>query len=80
MRNSNAHIHNCSVGSDVIISNIGDYIANYNIEDNVIIKDCGRIHTEGNRLSGMEQRLPFSMRPEEELSGSGTIYPHMKLI
>ena len=44
---SNAHIHNCSIGSNVIISNIGDYIANYVIGDDVIIKNCGKIHTEG---------------------------------
>jgi carbonic anhydrase/acetyltransferase-like protein (isoleucine patch superfamily) len=44
---SNAHIHNCEIGSDVLISNIGDYIANYCIEDDVIIKNCGKIHTEG---------------------------------
>jgi carbonic anhydrase/acetyltransferase-like protein (isoleucine patch superfamily) len=43
----NARLHNCNVGSDVIISNIGDYIANYNIEDNVVIRNCGKIHTEG---------------------------------
>jgi hypothetical protein len=43
----NAHLHNCTVGSNVIISNIGDYIANYNIEDNVVIRNCGKIHTEG---------------------------------
>ena len=43
----NARLHNCSVGSNVIINNIGDYIANYNIEDNVVIKNCGKIHTEG---------------------------------
>jgi hypothetical protein len=44
---SNAHIHNCEIGSDVLISNIGEYIANYRIEDDVIIKNCGKIHTEG---------------------------------
>ncbi|TFG41344.1 MAG: DUF4954 family protein, partial [Bacteroidia bacterium] len=44
---NNAHIHNCDIGSDVLISNIGDYIANYRIEDDVIIKNCGKIHTEG---------------------------------
>jgi hypothetical protein len=43
----NARLHNCTIGSDVIISNIGDYIANYNIEDKVVIKNCGKIHTEG---------------------------------
>ena len=43
----NTRLHNCKVGSDVVISNIGDHIANYNIEDKVVIKNCGRIHTEG---------------------------------
>ena len=43
----NARLHNCSIGSNVIINNIGDYIANYNIEDKVVIKNCGKIRTEG---------------------------------
>jgi hypothetical protein len=43
----NARLHNCTVGSNVIINNIGDYIANYRIEDNVVIKNCGKICTEG---------------------------------
>ncbi|MCX6255781.1 MAG: DUF4954 family protein [Bacteroidia bacterium] len=43
----NARLHNCTIGSNVIINNIGDYIANYHIEDKVVIKNCGKIHTEG---------------------------------
>jgi hypothetical protein len=43
----NAQLHNCFVGSNVLIKNIGDYIANYSIEDNVIIIDCSKIFTEG---------------------------------
>jgi hypothetical protein len=43
----NARLHNCAIGSNVIINNIGDYIANYIIEDKVVIKNCGKIHTEG---------------------------------
>ena len=43
----NARLHNCTIGSNVIINNIGDYIANYNIEDKVVIKNCGKICTEG---------------------------------
>ncbi|NSW95417.1 MAG: DUF4954 family protein, partial [Bacteroidales bacterium] len=39
---SDVHLHNCVVGSDVVIQNIGDYIANYYIEDNVIIRNCDR--------------------------------------
>jgi hypothetical protein len=49
---SNAHLHNCHIGSNVLISNIGDYIANYNIEDDVIIKNCGKIHTNGKSTFG----------------------------
>jgi hypothetical protein len=48
----NARLHNCIIGSNVIINNIGDYIANYDIEDKVIIKNCGRICTEGNSTFG----------------------------
>ncbi|NMC37491.1 MAG: DUF4954 family protein [Bacteroidales bacterium] len=43
----NATIHNCIIGSDSLIINIGDYIANYRIDDNVIIRNCGRLNTEG---------------------------------
>ena len=43
----NARLHNCNIGSNVVIINIGDYIANYNIEDKVVIKNCGKICTEG---------------------------------
>ena len=43
----NAHIHNCLVGDNVTVYNIRDYIANYRIEENVVIRNCGRIHVEG---------------------------------
>jgi hypothetical protein len=43
----NAHIHNCTIGSNVVINNIGEYISNYNIEDEAVIKNCGKIFTEG---------------------------------
>jgi len=43
----NARLHNCTVGSNVVINNIGEYIANYVIEDEAVIKNCGKIHTEG---------------------------------
>jgi hypothetical protein len=49
---SNAHIHNCTIGSNVLINNIGDYIANYNVEDDVVIKNCGKIYTEGRSTFG----------------------------
>ncbi len=43
----NARLHNCTIGSNVVINNIGEYIANYDIEDGAVIKNCGKIHTEG---------------------------------
>jgi len=43
----NALIHNCTIGDDVSIYNIRDYIANYSIENEVILRNCGRITTEG---------------------------------
>lgn len=49
---SNVHIHNCEIGSDVLICNIGEYIANYIIEDDVVIRNCGKIHTEGSTTFG----------------------------
>jgi hypothetical protein len=48
----NSRIHNCSVGSDAAIHNIGEYIANYLIGDNVIISNCSKIHTEGTSSFG----------------------------
>ena len=48
----NARLHNCSIGSDVVIHNIGEYIANYNIEDEAVIRNCGKIHTDGTTSFG----------------------------
>jgi hypothetical protein len=48
----NTRLHNCKIGSDVVIHNISDCIANYNIEDKVVIKNCVRIHTEGRSSFG----------------------------
>ncbi len=48
----NATIHNCTIGSDSLISNIGDYIANYHIDEKVIIRNCGKLNTEGTSSFG----------------------------
>ncbi|MGA1977544.1 MAG: DUF4954 family protein [Bacteroidales bacterium] len=48
----NAWLHNCIVGSDVIIYNIGQYIANYIIEDEASIRNCDKIFTEGSSAFG----------------------------
>ena len=58
----NARLHNCTIGSEVIISNIGDCIANYNISDGVIIKNCGKIVTEG--ISGFGNGTPVAVLNE----------------
>lgn len=49
---SNAHIHNCRIGNNVTICNIGEYVANYDIGDEVVIRNCSRIHTEGRSTFG----------------------------
>ena len=48
----NASIHNCTIGENVSIKNIGDYIADYSIEDNVCIRNCGKISVEGKTSFG----------------------------
>lgn len=39
----NAHLHNCSLGRDVLIENISEYIAGYNIGSGTIIINVDRI-------------------------------------
>jgi hypothetical protein len=48
----NARLHNCRIGSGVVINDVAGYIANYSIDDNVIITNCGKIHTEGKSSFG----------------------------
>ncbi|MFV0522003.1 MAG: DUF4954 family protein [Mangrovibacterium sp.] len=43
----NAHIHNSTIGNNVYINNINNYIANYIIEEGVVIDSCSRIATDG---------------------------------
>ncbi|MFN8240074.1 MAG: DUF4954 family protein [Bacteroidales bacterium] len=43
----NARVHNCTFGDNVLVYNIRDFIANYSVGDEVVIRDCGKIHTEG---------------------------------
>lgn len=42
----NAHLHNCKVGANPFIRNIENYIANYDIGDNVVIENVDIIATE----------------------------------
>ena len=48
----NSHIHNCSIGSNSSIYNISDYLANYEIGERVLIRNCGKIYTEGTSSFG----------------------------
>ncbi|MGD0340831.1 MAG: DUF4954 family protein [Bacteroidales bacterium] len=70
----NARLHNCTIGSDVIISNIGDCIANYDISDGVIIRNCGKIVTEG--ISGFGNGTPIAVLNE---TGGRMVMMHDRL-
>ncbi len=43
---SNAYIHNCTIGDNCLISHVKNYIANYEVEDNVVIENCELISVE----------------------------------
>ncbi len=53
----NAHIHNCTIADNVTITDITGFIANYDIEENVVIRNCGHISTEGQSSFGNGTRL-----------------------
>ena len=48
----NATIHNCSIGSNVFINNVENYIANYHIEDDVVIDHIALLAVEGKSSFG----------------------------
>ena len=43
----NATIHNCTLGDNVYISNVENYIANYDIGDDVVIEHVSLLAVEG---------------------------------
>jgi hypothetical protein len=49
---SNATIHNCTIGNNVYIDQIGSYIANYVIEDDVLIENVDLLAVEGKSSFG----------------------------
>jgi len=49
---SNATIHNCTIGNNVYINHIRNYIANYIIEDNTIIENVDLLVVEGESSFG----------------------------
>jgi len=44
---TNATIHNCTIGNNVYIERVRDYIANYVIEDDVVIKNVDLLVVDG---------------------------------
>jgi len=49
---SGATIHNCKIGNNVYINNVNNYIANYIIEDNVVIDNINLLAVEGESSFG----------------------------
>lgn len=47
-----ATIHNCSIGNDVYIAKISNYISNYDISDGVFIENVNRINATGESTYG----------------------------
>ena len=49
---SNATIHNCTIGNNVYIEQVKNYLANYIIEDDVVIENVDMIAVEGESSFG----------------------------
>ena len=49
---SHATIHNCTIGNNVYISHVRNYIANYIIEDEVVIDNIDLLAVEGKSTFG----------------------------
>ncbi len=48
----NVHLHNCRLGDNVFIENVQNYIANYNIGDDVLIRNLDVMYVEGKSCFG----------------------------
>jgi carbonic anhydrase/acetyltransferase-like protein (isoleucine patch superfamily) len=53
----NAHIHNCTIADNVTIADITGFIANYDIGEGVVIRNCGHVSTEGRTSFGNGTRV-----------------------
>ncbi len=54
---SNATIHNCTIGNNVYIGQIKNYLANYIVEDNVVIENVDMIAVDGESSFGNGIRI-----------------------
>jgi NDP-sugar pyrophosphorylase family protein len=57
-----AAIHNCTVGNNVYISHVNSFIANYIIEDNVVVENVDVLSTEG--ICSFGNGLPINVMDE----------------
>jgi NDP-sugar pyrophosphorylase family protein len=48
----NAHIHNCTIGNNAMISSVKSYIANYNIGERVVIHNLNQLAVESRSSFG----------------------------
>jgi len=53
----NATVSDCLIGNNVLIANIGSFIRNYIIEDNVLIEDVSVLDAENGALFGNGQKV-----------------------
>ncbi len=70
----NAWLHNCEVGKNVLIHNVGSYIANYNIGEGVVIHNVVSLVVDGETTFGN------GLKVEAINEGGGreiTIYDHL---
>ena len=70
----NAWLHNCSVGDNALIHNIGSYISNYNIEQDVIIHNVNLIAVSERTSFGNGIRVKAI---NEEGGREVSIYDHL---
>ena len=48
----NVHLHNCTVGDNVYIADVGNYISNYEIGENTVIENIDLLAVEGENAFG----------------------------
>jgi len=53
----NAHIHNCTIGNNALISNVKSYIANYRIGERVVIHNLNQLAVENKSSFGNGLRI-----------------------
>jgi hypothetical protein len=52
-----AHLHNCTVGDNALVRNIGTHVSNYDIGPKAVVEDVGILATEGHSGFGNGTRV-----------------------